>query len=442
MSNSHNIHWLSPSKRIYDASDIPNFKRSTAYYKIRHTLSVLIEKVKGCDIPPGVLDKSIVTRKTKNIPPPNSNNNRSLELPPPQVEGAADRCNIRHSTNQTSIGESNESNFEGLLRIFETLNVYIDETPPFEGPRRFGNLACRDWHQTMNSRMKDLLKDNIKIHNSSFNLEFDGFIKELKYYIENSFGSAIRLDYGTGHELSFLAFIGGLIDFKLLNLEELTGSDILTIFSKYYDLTRRLILVYSLEPAGSHGVWGLDDHFHLIYILGAAQFNGSHNKMIPPVQQVLTSPVLDRYKETNLYVNAISFIHKIKMGPFNEHSPIIYDIHSSVSLWSKVLSGLLKMFEVEVLGKFPVVQHFWFGCSLYPWRDFETDKELPIYKRDEDETNNDSLTGFLNGSTGIKTTKHNISMTGAPWNLGATQRQDDLNPTTQRGRQQPRLGRN
>lgn len=115
--------------------------------------------------------------------------------------------------------------------------------------------------------MNDLLKDNIKIHNSSFNLEFDGFIKELKYYIENSFGSAIRLDYGTGHELSFLAFIGGLIDFKLLSLEELTGSDILTIFAKYYDLTRRLILVYSLEPAGSHGVWGLDDHYHLIYIL-------------------------------------------------------------------------------------------------------------------------------------------------------------------------------
>lgn len=441
MLNPHNIHWLSPSKRIYDASDIHNFKRSIAYYKIRHTLSVIIEKVKGCDLPPGILDKSIVTRKINNIPPPNTTSSRPLDLPPPKEEERGDKYNIRHSPNQTIRGEVNESNFEGLLRILEVLNRYIDETPPLEGPRRFGNLACRDWHEKMNDKMNDLLKDNIKIHNSSFNLEFDGFIKELKYYIENSFGSAIRLDYGTGHELSFLAFIGGLIDFKLLNLEELTGSDILTIFAKYYDLTRRLILVYSLEPAGSHGVWGLDDHYHLIYIFGAAQFNGGQDKIIPPVQQILTSPVLDRYKETNLYVNAISFIHKIKLGPFNEHSPIIFDIHSSVSLWSKVLSGLLKMFEVEVLGKFPVVQHFWFGSSLYPWRDFETNKELPIYKRDEDETDDDSLGDFLNGKTGIKTTKHNISMTGAPWSLNATQRQDDLNSTTYRGRQ-PRLGRN
>ena len=34
--------------------------------------------------------------------------------------------------------------------------------------------------------------------------------EELKGYFLGSWGSAQRLDYGTGHELSFLAFLGGI----------------------------------------------------------------------------------------------------------------------------------------------------------------------------------------------------------------------------------------
>jgi len=34
---------------------------------------------------------------------------------------------------------------------------------------------------------------------------------------------------------------------------------------------------------------------------------------------------------------------------------------SSIESWSKVSSGLLRLFEGEVLGKLPVVQHFVFG---------------------------------------------------------------------------------
>jgi serine/threonine-protein phosphatase 2A activator len=35
-------------------------------------------------------------------------------------------------------------------------------------------------------------------------------IDELQAYLMGSFGSPQRLDYGTGHELSFLAFLGGV----------------------------------------------------------------------------------------------------------------------------------------------------------------------------------------------------------------------------------------
>mmetsp|Transcript_3827 Transcript_3827/g.5644 ORF Transcript_3827/g.5644 Transcript_3827/m.5644 type:complete len:108 (-) Transcript_3827:219-542(-) len=43
---------------------------------------------------------------------------------------------------------------------------------------------------------------------------------------------------------------------------------------------------------------------------------------------------------------------------------MLHDISSSVPTWQKVASGLLKLFEGEVLGKRPVVQHFVFGKTI------------------------------------------------------------------------------
>ncbi|ODV83990.1 hypothetical protein CANARDRAFT_29453 [[Candida] arabinofermentans NRRL YB-2248] len=173
----------------------------------------------------------------------------------------------------------------------------------------------------------------------------------------------------------------------LLQIDKLNGVDYLIIFSKYYDLIKTLILTYNLEPAGSHGVWGLDDHFHLIYILGASQlvkFNELKVKTDINPNSVFNTSILKNMRSKNLFFNAISFIKKVKKGPFSEHSPMLYDILTTKT-WDKITKGMIKMYYGEILSKYPVVQHFYFGNVLFPWIDKVTLKQLPESTPDDEE---------------------------------------------------------
>lgn len=102
---------------------------------------------------------------------------------------------------------------------------------------------------------------------------YEGFkkaIPELNHYFLDSFGSYERIDYGTGHELNFILFLLCLFKLRVLS-EESLPSVVLHVFNKYLYIARKLQLTYLLEPAGSHGVYGLDDFQHIAFIVGAAQ---------------------------------------------------------------------------------------------------------------------------------------------------------------------------
>lgn len=141
---------------------------------------------------------------------------------------------------------------------------------------------------------------------------------------------------------------------------------------------RQLITTYTLEPAGSHGVWGLDDHSFIPYILGSAQLTrpiSSEDDPMPvdgsvkgaPKPSDITNPsVVEDMRHINMYFSAVAFINDVKKGPFWEHSPMLFDISGIRDGWGKINKGMIKMFNAEVLLKFPVIQHFPFG-TLFAW---------------------------------------------------------------------------
>ncbi|MCJ1309796.1 Serine/threonine-protein phosphatase 2A activator 1 [Agyrium rufum] len=266
-----------------------------------------------------------------------------------------------------------------LQSLLQRLGSMIDEVPPDPGPRRFGNISFRKWNELLEERVESLLRDHLPEQVLSFNSGSSiSPVSELKVYLLGAFGSSQRLDYGTGHELSFLAFLGciwklgGFVpDDEPGNLER---SIVLGLIDPYLSLVRRLIITYNLEPAGTHGVWGLDDHSFLPYIFGSSQYapplegnqvplEGSRDGA-PSPNDVTRTTVVERERKLNMYFAAIGFIYDVKTGPFWEHSPTLYDISGVTAGWAKVNKGMIKMYNVEVLSKFPVVQHFLFG-SLF-----------------------------------------------------------------------------
>ncbi|OCH89595.1 Phosphotyrosyl phosphatase activator [Obba rivulosa] len=238
-----------------------------------------------------------------------------------------------------------------MIRLLDTLDSWIDEIPPLPTPQRFGNLAFRTWGKRVESEAPSLLANLLS---SSLHPA----IPFLAPYLATSFGSPVRMDYGTGHEVSFALLLLCLTLLRFLQPEPASERElVLHVFVRYLRLCWQLQDVYRLELAGSHGVWGLDDYHFLGYIFGSAQLRDQSEI---PVSSILHPPL----PPTNLYFMQIMRIHEVKHGPFHEHSSQLYSIATGVISWAKVNSGLFKMYEAEVLGKRVVVQHIPLGGIL------------------------------------------------------------------------------
>ena len=125
-----------------------------------------------------------------------------------------------------------------------------------------------------------------------------------------------------------------------------------------------------LPSLSSKGAWGLDDYQFLVFLWGSSQLQGS---TIQPAD-FLKESVIESHGDSYLFLLGIRFINRMKRGPFHEHSSFLHHI-STLPSWGKANSGLVKMYDAEVLSKHPIVQHVLFGRVL-AFRKYEPTTEV------------------------------------------------------------------
>ncbi|KAI5959472.1 RRD2 [Candida pseudojiufengensis] len=252
---------------------------------------------------------------------------------------------------------SNNEIISKLLNLFNEIDKIIDNNPihPKNNDSRFGKIEFKDFYNELNSKIEDLVTPICST----------GII-ETSTYLLNSFGDFNRIDYGSGHELNFICFLLSLQKLGVIHKEDYT-SIILQIFTKYMSIMRKLQKKYWLEPAGSHGVWGLDDYHFLPFLFGSSQLT-NHQYLKP--KSIHNDEIIEQFQNQYIYFECIYFLNQIKTTKNNNeklslrwHSPMLDDISSAKS-WLKIKEGMIKMYKVEVLGKLPIIQHFLFGSLL------------------------------------------------------------------------------
>ncbi|XP_062143236.1 serine/threonine-protein phosphatase 2A activator [Drosophila sulfurigaster albostrigata] len=236
-----------------------------------------------------------------------------------------------------------------LLGIFDALSKIMEQHPPLEQPQRFGNKAYRDWAANMREQLPTLLIEVLPAAKHKH-------LHELLQYLMEAFGNATRIDYGTGHELSFLFFLCALFKAEILGEQDIV-STALRLFNRYLEFVRQLQRNYNMEPAGSQGVWSLDDFQFVPFIWGSAQL--AVKSPFDPAKFV-DEQIINDFSEHYMFISCIDYICKVKTGHFGEHSNQLWSI-TAVPSWVKINQGLVKMYQKEILSKFPVIQHVYFG---------------------------------------------------------------------------------
>ncbi|GAA5874680.1 hypothetical protein JCM3774_004780 [Rhodotorula dairenensis] len=259
-----------------------------------------------------------------------------------------------------------------LVSFLRDAKLWVAETRLAPGPQRFGNKAFRDWMARLEEAESGFQRELLATVEVPPDLT-GAALPELSFHLLSSFGSPQRLDYGTGHELSFLCYLVCLCRLRVFS-ETDEHALVVRVFAEYIEVCRQVQKVFKLEPAGSKGVWGLDDHQHLVYLFGASQLIG-HPSLRPA--SILSTTDVAAEAPSYLFLSSIAHIRELKRGPFHEHSPLLHQIATTVPTWHKVTKGLWDMYKVEVLSKVPVVQHCRFGDVGMRWIDSVTGEALP-----------------------------------------------------------------
>ncbi|KAG0419937.1 Serine/threonine-protein phosphatase 2A activator [Dictyocoela roeselum] len=224
-----------------------------------------------------------------------------------------------------------------ILKRIKDKSIEIQLT---SSPQRYGNRAFQQLH---------------------------GFVESLSIgdgqaYLSMSFGNPVRIDYGTGHELNFLCFV-----FCMREMGEIKNNEVFNTLCEYFSVVRIIISKFNLEPAGSHGPWGLDDYQVLPFLFGSAEIV----RDIKKIGMMANGKVFEELVDGELgcsyeYGRTLKFVEsqkcKFNKTGFDKHSPFIWELHKQP--WESVNKSLYDLFVEDVLAKAVVTQHFIFTKYL------------------------------------------------------------------------------
>ncbi|XP_034665471.1 serine/threonine-protein phosphatase 2A activator [Drosophila subobscura] len=258
-----------------------------------------------------------------------------------------------------------------LAGIFDQLEVMVHANPPilvdnaasFASSIEQGNKSYRRWSRSMLRNIYQMVENALPA-SKCFH------VNELGEYLSGSFGNATRIEYGTGHELSFLFFLCSLFRAQILQEDDVAASA-LVIFARYLKFVRRLQVIYTMEPAGNHGAYSLDTFQFVPFLWGVAQL--SHEAPFSP-RQMLNADVVSRYRSEYLLIGCVGHVSDTKMGPFAMHSSQLWSL-AALSSWSKIHRGLLFMYMDEVLAQFEIMQLIRFG-KLMPFSEAQKGRQV------------------------------------------------------------------
>lgn len=272
------------------------------------------------------------------------------------------QSSVKSNIEQYNKNHINNKNILIFYNFLEKANQLLDENPPLhQENQRFGNKVFRIWYEKLLSYYDN--EFSIQINEISYDESkiSHPLSVELRPYFQEAFGNSSRIDYGTGHELNFILILMILSNIGIFQCEDYIFL-VKILFKRYIQLIYRLLNDYKLEPAGSKGVYGLDDYFFLIFLFSSAELI-DNKKSIEPVLLQKEKSIIEELAKEYSFFEVCYYNLQSKKGELSANSPILYQI-SNVTKWEKIANGLVKMWEDQLLKSFVVCQHINFGDIL------------------------------------------------------------------------------
>ncbi|XP_043656918.1 serine/threonine-protein phosphatase 2A activator isoform X2 [Drosophila teissieri] len=193
-------------------------------------------------------------------------------------------------------------NIRRLTAIFDKLDSMIVANPPapvvLGATLDPGNKGYRRWAHSM-------LRDIYQLVEKAVPCSKCRHVNELGVYLSGSFGSSTKIEYGTGHELSFLFFMCALFKAEILNQEEDLAASALVLFDRYMQFVRRL-------------------------------------------QKMLNEDTIAQYRKAYMLINCVGHMAATNIGTFARHSSQLWSL-AALSSWSKIHRSLMFMYMEEIL---------------------------------------------------------------------------------------------